>query len=222
MSRSGVSLELFGLAEVRESLLSSRENKKLIPVFGLEIRKIQAELEVAVARKYATKKKLSSVLVGRSSSSITAGKNALSQGLTYKDVPLDLQEFVVGQRKVVATSKFFGKNPAFPNTLNKIVPKHWAMVVEVEVIRGQKKDVNGSAGYGAFVVGGWSKHVFMRKQKATWKVQPSKLSSGKRAPVRQLTTVSLAQMAANVYANDPQVKVAIDKFELAVIDTFLI
>jgi hypothetical protein len=147
---------------------------------------VHNSLSFAITRNYATSEKLSSVLVGKSTSNVKQGTNFITSGLEYKFKPVRLVEFL--------TNTFKGNiNPASKQ----------GIVSVVTIKRGQPRIVFGKKHYGGFVQRRGANvvkaQIFERKQKATWE-------NGKRLPIIPLYAPSLSQMASKMYDTDGEVQ----------------
>jgi hypothetical protein len=188
---AGYKIDIQGLDELRVQLDSKTLNKQLIPAIGLVTLQLHNSLSFAITRNYATKQKLSSVLVGKSISQVKQGTNFIVTGLEYKFKPVRLVEFL--------TNTFEGNiNPASKK----------GIVSVVTIKRGQPRIVFGKKHYGGFVQRRGNRvtkaQIFERKQKATW-------ADGERLPIIPLYAPSLSQMASKMYDTDNGVQKVKDK-----------
>ena len=188
---AGYKIDIQGLTELRKEFSKGTLDKKLVPAIGLSVLQLHNALSFAIVKTYATQQKLSSVLVGKSTSNIKQGSNFISGSLEYNYKPVRLVTFL--------TKVFEGNiNPA----------SKAGMVSEVTIRRGQPRIVFGKLHYGGFRQRRGENvsksQIFERLQKATWE-------NGKRLPIRPLYAISLSQMASKMYETDIEVQRFKDK-----------
>ena len=176
--------DLQGLEELKQSLNTARIPKQVALGVGVALKELNSTIEHAVATRYKTTKPLSSVLVGKSASNVTFGKNIIRGGLEYKFVPIDLSKFfsppvVIGN--INPRAKKLGAITAGFRRKGRI---HY-----VEVIRGSRKISYGKEHRGGFIPLGWKSPMFERM-------------SQKRLPLRTLWAPTLSQMASHVVGSD--------------------
>lgn len=183
---AGYKIDIQGLAEIRKEFSKNTFDKKLVPAVGLSILQLHNSLSFAITKTYATQQKLSSVLVGKSTSNIKQGSNFISGSLEYNYKPVRLVTFLT---------------KVFEGNIN--LASKTGMVSEVTIRRGQPRIVFGKLHYGGFRQRKGENvskaQIFERLQKATWE-------NGKRLPIRPLYASSLSQMANTMYETDPDVQ----------------
>jgi len=175
-------VELQGLDDFKETFNTSRIPKQVALGTGIAMKQLHSSLEHAIAARYRYGKPLSSVLVGKSVSNVTFGKNVIRGGLEYKFVPIQLGNFLSPPGEL-------GNIPPFPK-------KRPGVMRYVEVIRGRRKVSHGTERLGGFTHEG-RKYLIER-------------DGVSRYPIHQLFAPSLSQMAGWVLNNDRSVQYAIN------------
>jgi hypothetical protein len=174
-------VELQGLDAFKETFNTSRIPKQVALGTGIAMKQLHSSLEHAIAARYKYGKPLSSVLVGKSASNVTFGKNVIRGGLEYKFVPIFLTEFF--------------SPPVVMGNINPGKRKK-GRVHSVEVIRGRRVTSLGTEHLGGFIPIG-KKHMIER-------------DGADKYPTHPLFAPSLSQMAGWVLNNDSSVQYAIN------------
>lgn len=128
-------VEIYGLEDLKISLDGQRINKKIAQGVGLFTKQLHGELKFEIAKKYNVPHNLDSVLMNKSTSQVTFGKNVIESGLVYKYKPVDLAKFPYSWE--------MGNIPPLPK-------KRQGRVHSVAVRRGGKKVVYGKSKHGGF------------------------------------------------------------------------
>lgn len=183
---------IYGLDEIKEYINPNRINRELAKGVGSAVKELHATLAHSVFEKYNIKRTLDTVLIGKSISNVTFGKNQISSGLEYRHESTYLSDYV--------TDVFDGNI--------KAEAKRPGRVHVVTVIRGRPRIVRGKSGNGGFIPKGWSRPMFER------------VGQGKY-PLRLLYGMSLSQMAETVFTYDPKVQRAIDQIENLILEKFI-
>jgi hypothetical protein len=174
-------VELQGLDAFKETFNTSKIPKQVALGTGKAMKQLHTSIEHAIAARYKYGKPLSSVLVGKSASNVTFGKNVIRGGLEYKFVPIFLTEFF--------------SPPVVMGNINPGKRKK-GRVHSVEVIRGRRVTSLGTEHLGGFIPIG-KKHLIER-------------DGADKYPTHPLFAPSLTQMAGHIINNDRSVQYAIN------------
>lgn len=174
-------VELQGLEAFKETFNTARISKQVAVGTGLAMKQLHSSLEHAIAVRYKYGKPLSSVLVDKSASNVTFGKNVIRGGLEYKFVPILLTTFF--------------SPPIFMGNINPRKRKK-GRVHSVEVIRGKRVISHGTEHLGGFIPIG-KKHLIER-------------DGADKYPTHPLFAPSLSQMAGHVINSDRSVQYVIN------------
>jgi len=206
-----LSIHIDGLDKLVESFSDKKIMKALLPEFGSAVQKFHATLEEEVSLRYNTRKKLSSALRGGQSlrTSTSIGKKVLEFGIEYESSQLPLRDFITSITASGNTGRFRTPQPGVGITKKGLVKrKKPNPVYHVTVVRGQQKQVHGYKGHGTFMLENSPKQLATRMTAATWKVEPEE-----RESYWQLSTLSLSQMAENLYNKSPRIDAAIGRLQ---------
>lgn len=194
-----VTLDIYGLDEIKTYLSSDRINKSLAIAVGESVLHLHGVLATSVFARYSRPNDINKALVSKSSI-VETGKGFIRNGLEYRDTETNLAQFPYTKE---------------PNT-NLNEPKiRKGIVHRVTVKRGIIKKVHGKHGYGGFTQRAGNRVImYERDQKATW-------YGKERAPISRLYSINLVSMVKAVYEHDPKVKQALNNLENTIIDRFI-
>lgn len=203
---------IYGLDEIKNYINPNRVNKALAMGVNKAVLSLHSALQTSVNSYYKVDKPLSSVLIGSSTSSQRQGKGFITNGLAYKDVPVDLSKFVVDY---------------YAGNINPATKQ--GRVHVVEVIRGRKVVSRGKDGRGGFVprygsLANPSRAVLLKNRdlpnRPAGKLMLERRTSA-RYPLRVLYAPSLAAMAASRFEKDSKVKQVLDSLESTILEDFI-
>ena len=204
---SSVSLDFFGLDEIKDYINIDRINKQLAIGVAETMLQFHSVMKHAVFTRYNPPNDLDKALL-KSNSLQSTGKDFIKYGLIYV-------------APVVSLSVFSSSSDFVMGNINMGASKK-GTVFSASVKRGSSKIVYGKQHYGGFIAGrtkgSFTKYMYERMQQATW------IGSGKdriRAPIRVLWSMDLVDMALYVYNNDAEVKKAISLVEETIIEKFI-
>jgi len=222
MTTRNLSVRLEGLDILLEELSTKRISKQLAQGVDHATSSLKESIRLSVLSYYNTSsEEIDSVLLRKSSSSATRGRNIIKSGLEYKFKPKPLSSFPLRESTVSVESRFMIPRKSAGNNLIK---KTTAKAVSVSVRKGRFKTVAGKHGFGGFLqkrgtskwaaiqggrVSSFPKGIYERKQDATWKVEPFD-----RAPITRLFGPSVTDMIDNRLRFDPLLKNTVDNFDL--------
>jgi len=183
MPKDSTFVEIYGLADLKESLEGKKLKRDIPKGIGSATKTIHSALKFELAQKYNVSHNLDSVLVGKSVSNVTFGKNVMEGGLVYRWKPVDLAKFPYSWE--------WGNIPPLPK-------KRKGKVHSVAVRRGSKKVVYGKSNHGGFT-----------QKNGYFGTQMFERVSRERKPLRLLFGPSLSEMASRSL-DSPKVTKAID------------
>lgn len=195
---SKITLDIYGLSEIKEYINPKRINKALAQGVGLAVLQIHSALRESVSARYTRPNDVNKALVRKAGLTET-GKGFIKSGLEYKSplVPLT--------RNVTDITK---------GNLREEKPRK-GMVHSVTIKRGSQKKSHGKHGFGGFTQRVNGRLVmFERKQKATW-------IGKERAPLRVMFAPNVTDKINIMLSHDANVKRVIDKVENIILDEFI-
>jgi hypothetical protein len=213
MSRYGIYID--GLDSLKKNLLSGDLNKKTISALSQAIEEIHTKLELSVGETYATRKKLSSARVNKSTtSSLQKGINSLVFGLEYKGEAIPLQDFKLNLKQVAPNG---GMVPVPNMSGGTSWYKRRKLLTQVEVQVRKDKSFSPTHRWFRGLVKNKNKLMIMRKAnfkkgvKGTWIDPPTEDNpEGTRQPYFQLYGPSLPGMAEQRFEKDPKIQALMD------------
>lgn len=213
---TGFKADIYGLNELKDYIDTPKMLKRVAPVIGTATLQLHGALKSSVFNSHQHPKSLDSVLVGKSTSTISFGKNVIESGLVYKYKPVDLGKFS-------PTWEWGNINAA----------RRQGRVHSVVVRRDGRKVVHGKDHRGGFIPKKRNDSTVRKynyKSQELSKYNPNKYgaqmferTTNKRFPLRLLFGPSLSQLAERAFNNglagkDKTVQAAIDNLELTIID----
>jgi hypothetical protein len=185
MVRGNINIEIDGLSDLVATLNPKRINSDIAKGLGLATKTLHATLKHSISQTYNTSHNLDSVLVGKSISNVTFGKNIIESGLEYRYRPVDLAKFDYTWE--------MGNIPPLPK-------KRQGRVHSVTVKRASgRKIVYGKSGNGGFT-----------QKNSRYGTQMFERMGKERKPLRLLFGPSLTDMVLKSLDTDPKVKKSLD------------
>lgn len=196
---SGLKVSIYGLNELESILNPARLNHRLASKLDELVLGVHSTLRSKIERNYTFRSSLDNYRVNKSSSSVSRARGYLLNGLEYVDkAKPDLSKF---------TYRF---DPGSEE--NPTARKHY-----VKVRRNNERALHRK-GFGGFVPRSKAGKATLIEYNGRPQTLMIERLTKKRYPLRTLYGPSIIQIARGMLDKDPDVKRAIDKAELGIID----
>jgi len=203
-----VSIDFSELYKVHQQLIDYKDISIAEPLITKSFVKFNDVLGDRVSKLYAHPKKLNDISTNLHGLPKLVNKGMLEYSVTYPHRLTSLTEYPLLKEKVATPTAKFPKR--MPNSYVIWTPSRFAEQVSVIIRRG-KPFVTSRTDKNLKGFHNKSRNVIMaRKQRATWKVYPSYLVEGERAPYSEIYAPSLAQLGSITFDKDPTVILSVD------------